>query len=489
MILCLLLLLQGDLSPRALRNGIEAILAEDVFADSFWGVIVEAPLRGKVLFERNPRANFRPASNLKIATTVTAFEVLGPTYRFETTLGYTGTIEAGTLHGDLVVTGGGDPSLSGNHDAGDWHTVALLAPWLDALAAHGIARVHGDLVARVDFFDDVAIQRSWEWDDMGRAYAVPVTPLALHNGWLEIAWEADADGVIQGSVWPEATPGLELIAELTSLPAARDVRVNRAWGTNRFVFSGNLPPCDRYATTRAAWDPSLQFLAVLREQLAHRGITVTGDLRVVSAPIENDVMDVLQSPDLADLATVLMKVSQNHYADLFLKTIGRRVHGEGRFETGAAVVDDLMAALVDDPGARDGHNIRDGSGLSAQNYLKPRQLAALLRHGLDAPWRDAWLATMPVMGRDGTLARRGDAQSLGAVLAKTGYIYRTRCLSGYVETMAGEPLIFVLMTNNYSTATREVERAQDQICALMRRLKPNRAVKRSDQRHRLIARN
>ena len=139
-----------------------------------------------------------------------------------------------------------------------------------------------------------------------------------------------------------------------------------------------------------------------------------------------------------------------------------------------------------DPKARQGHNIRDGSGLSAQNYVKPAQLEALLKHGFYADWQEAWLKTLPAFGLDGTTRRRGNDATAGRVWAKTGYIYRARTLSGYLETEWGEPLIFVLMANNYQCSTREIEHAQDRICAILRRLKPSYTAKTAGSRYRHI---
>lgn len=121
----------------------------------------------------------------------------------------------------------------------------------------------------------------------------------------------------------------------------------------------------------------------------------------------------------------------------------------------------------------------DGSGLSARNHLSPLQLTVLLDYGLKQSYAPQWLASFPIMGRDGTLSNRG-LRSLARerVRAKTGTIFRTKNLSGYVETLAGEPLIFSIMVNNFSCPTKQITMAQDQICNILVQLKPNRTVRR-----------
>lgn len=485
-----LLLLGGGISPRQLQMEIDKIVAQPQFEGAVWGVLIQAPARGyKTLYTHNATVNFRPASNLKILTTILAMDRLGPDYRFETTLSHTGHIdENGVLHGDLIVTGGGDPSLSHYYGPSRPTTDEILGVLIEALQTRGVTRVNGRLLGDVSFFDDVDIQRSWEWDDVGSYYTVPVSPLALANGWVHFEMETDAQGVLTFGLQPEATPDLNVSLAVTSDPGDRDINVGRPWGGNQFALTGNLPPCARSRFRRAVWDTGKQFLAVFADAMRAAAIPINGSHELVHSPPPDQVpLEIFTSEDLAVVAQVLMKDSQNHYADLFLKTTARHYTGEGSFEAGAALAGQLLAEISSDPRGGFGQHIRDGSGLSAQNYLKPLQVSALLQHGLEASWRDAWLKTMPAMGIDGTTRYRGNDGVQGRVWAKTGYIYRSRCLSGYVETEAGEPLTFSLLVNNYQCRTREVELAQDQICAALRRLKPNRAYKRNKDMHFLLS--
>jgi len=485
LLFCSLLLTETGLTPTTLSAEIDTILTEPQFIGGFWGVMVYAPLRKKVLLERNPMGNFRPASNAKILTALMAFEYLGPNYRFDTEIGYTGSISEGVLHGDLVVFGWGDPSFSGNYEPGI-HTRDYLASVASAVRAHGIRRIEGDLVGVADMFDEVAIPKSWEWDDVGQDYCVPITPLSLHDGWIEINLMADANGNISREVFPAWTPDLRLNVEATSKPGRSKLKYDRPWGTNHFTISGNLAPCDSVRLTPAAWNPTLQFLASLKGFLNDAGVPVAGAFRKGARPERTHPIHVTTSATVSELSKILMKESQNHYSDLFFKTMGYHYRGEGSFSAGISLAWDLIESIIPKPETMRGFSLRDGSGMSAQNYLNPQLISALLDYGLRQPWREAWLATFPIMGVDGTLEERGlfDPSLQRRVWAKTGYIYRTRNLSGYTETLAGEPLVFVLLANNYSTATKNVEHAQDRICAILRRLEPSNEVR--DQQDKLF---
>ena len=469
------------LRPSQLGREIEKITEEAPFREAIWGIAVYAPLRDRLLYVKNGQKNFRPASNMKILTTLLAFEYLGPEFRFETEVGYTGRVENHTLEGDLVIRGGGDPGLSGHFVEGAFHTRDLMGLLVERIADSGIRHIRGDLLGAVDFFDRQAIQFSWEWDDIGRRYGTPVTPLSMNDGWIEIQLSVDEEGGLATEVFPEWNPDFELELNLTHEPGENTLESARIWGGNRFLLTGNLPPCSEERLQFSAWDPSLQFLFGLKKWLWERGITVAGRATLLETEAnETRYLASLDSPGLAALAQVLMKESQNHYADCFLKTTAKMVTGEGSFEKGSELAREFLTEIARWSAGPSGMSMRDGSGLSAQNYVQPLQIVDLLAYGIGQPYRAQWLATFPVLGEEGTLERRGvgDGLAKGRVRAKTGYIFRSRSLSGYVETLSGEPLIFSMLANNYGGTTAQVNEAQDRICEILVRLKPSRKVRR-----------
>src|SRR5262245_1156275 len=112
-----------------------------------WGIVVQSIARRDRLFELNPRNLLVPGSGLKIVTVASAADAVGWDYTFETTLGATGPVTDQVLHGDLVISGNGDPSVlgRGGNDS--------LAPWTAALREKGIGRIEGRVVA-----DDNAVE-------------------------------------------------------------------------------------------------------------------------------------------------------------------------------------------------------------------------------------------------------------------------------------------------------------------------------------------
>lgn len=486
----MLLIFAGSLNERQLVKEIDRLALQYSISDAHLGLHVYAPMRDKILYSVQANKNYRPASNMKIITTLLAFEHLGPNYSFHTSFWHSGELVDGVLHGDLIVVGHGDPSIAGYYLGKGLETHDLVAHLIDRIKAFGIKTITGDVVAMEGFFDDKMVANSWEWDDIGTYYGTPVTALSLNDGWVDIAIHLDGFGFLSTSFSPTGTPDFQLATVF--LPpdneedSNSDFKVTRDWNSNAFSFMGPMKPCSRHSDSYSVANPAAQFVGVLRDHLLCADVMVDGSARVTHAePGDADTfLFNFYSPKLADLAKVLMKRSQNHYADSFLKTVAKRMTNHGSFQNGFQ----LAQALIDQAfqsgplsGSSSGFNMIDGSGLSSHNYVQPIQLVALLEYAMGQPYWNEWVSSFPVMGVDGTTRRRGSQDGLtqGRIFAKTGYIYRTRCLSGYAFSESSEPILFSIMVNNYGAETSHINDFQDEVCSKLVQLKPNRVVKRA----------
>ena len=169
---------------------------------------------------------------------------------------------------------------------------------------------------------------------------------------------------------------------------------------------------------------------------------------MTTAAGERRVLVSTQSPSLREIAIVLMKVSQNLYAETFLKAIGASRGGLGTFEGGLSHV---RATLTSWRIPEDGYVLYDGSGLSRYNYLAASTVTAILAHVYkDQALREPFLATLPIAGKDGTISTRMKrTRAEGNALAKTGSISNARSLSGFVKTRDGEMLVFSILANDF----------------------------------------
>src|SRR5262249_12401487 len=146
----------------SLVNDIDDILAAPALERSYWGVFVRSLKTDEVLYARNARKLMMPASNLKIVTLAAAAERLGWDYTYGTRGIADGPINSGTLVGDLVVFGSGDPSLG----LVDGISTGVFDDWAEQLKARGIRAIRGRIVGNDDLFDDEMLGFGWSWDDL-----------------------------------------------------------------------------------------------------------------------------------------------------------------------------------------------------------------------------------------------------------------------------------------------------------------------------------
>ena len=149
--LCLVLVLPSEAAKKkALAARIAAVLAEPDLARGFWGIEITSLTTGKVLYSQNADKLFTPASNTKLFTTAASLALIGPEYKFRTSVETNGLLDKhGRLNGDLLLVGRGDPNLSGRELPYDLrtqrndHPIKVLEDLADSLVQKGVKYVDG----------------------------------------------------------------------------------------------------------------------------------------------------------------------------------------------------------------------------------------------------------------------------------------------------------------------------------------------------------
>jgi D-alanyl-D-alanine carboxypeptidase/D-alanyl-D-alanine-endopeptidase (penicillin-binding protein 4) len=445
-----------------LAADLDEIFADPIVARALVGVRVESLQTGAVLFERNGGKLVMPASNMKLVTMAVAAERLGWDYRYETRLEYTGSIVDGTLTGDLIVTGSGDPSIIAR-DAGP---APAFTEWADALLKAGIRHVNGRLIGNDNAFDDAGVGVGWEWDDLTAGYAAPSGALSYNENVVRIA-------IAPGRNVADAAR-VELVPPAGIFEIDNGVVTAAAGSTNRLELV-RLPFTTRLSvrgTVAAGGNPVIRTMAVdnptrffvlgLAASLAARGISIRGgawdidDLPEPPGPDGRRLVARRESLPLSFLAGHFMKDSQNFYGETFLKTIGRTSGSVGSSGAGRQAVADTLATWGV---PADAIVMRDGSGLSRQNYVTADAIVIILkRMWQDERMRGRFLPLLPVAGHDGTLESRMRGTILnGRVQAKTGTISNVRSLSGFVDTKSGEKLVFSMIANHFTASSAAID--------------------------------
>jgi serine-type D-Ala-D-Ala carboxypeptidase/endopeptidase (penicillin-binding protein 4) len=424
-------------------------------ARGVWGVDIRSLDTGEQLFDLNAGRLMMPASNMKIVTLAAAADVLGWDHRFTTTLETSAPVDRGILKGDLVVRGGGDPTINTR----EGRAAAVLDEWTAELRAAGINEIDGRIIGDDQLFDDEGIGPGWAWDYLQFGYAAPVGALQFNESLATLTVRPAAQAGDPAEVTLTRGAGLTLLNRVATVAAGSTPTIEYRRHLDQPVLevtgsaAAGSAPLER---TVAVVNPTIFFAQSLEDGLIARGITVTGaavDLDDVAAELagstaERRTIVETTSPSLREIATVLMKVSQNLYAETLLKSIGAERGGLGTFEGGLTAVRGLLASWGV---ADDAYVNADGSGLSRYNYLAPATVTAVLeREYKDERHRDAFIATLPIAGKDGAIATRMlRTRAEGNAVAKTGSISNARSLSGYVRTRDGEMLVFSILANAF----------------------------------------
>ncbi|MBE3133136.1 MAG: D-alanyl-D-alanine carboxypeptidase/D-alanyl-D-alanine-endopeptidase, partial [Acidobacteria bacterium] len=227
---------------------------------------------------------------------------------------------------------------------------------------------------------------------------------------------------------------------------------------------GSVPQGSAPITRTASVDePAHFYVQELHDTLIAKGVVVRNApvawTQIAALPdLESArLLFTHRSAPLSEVATVLMKVSQNLYAETLVRTLGAQA-GAGTAEQGQRIEREVLGGWGV---PQDGYVLADGSGLSRYNYVTAETLVRVLRRMATEPRHaTAFEATLPVVGKDGTLARRmtGTAAE-GNAKAKTGSIANVRALSGYVTTRDGERLVFSIIANNFNVPTETIDAA------------------------------
>lgn len=443
-----------------------------------WGVLVRSLDHDEVLYQVNAGKLMMPASNMKILTMAGAAERLGWDHRFETRFQTMASIEAGHLAGDLIVVGGGDPTINSRTEV-----ETIFDDWAGRLRELGITIIDGRLIGDDNRFDDETFGAGWTLDNLPYGFAAPVGALQFHEDETQLRLRpGDAPGAPATVELVQPDSGLVIENRLKTVPAGETLEIGiRRWPRGRVLqVFGTLPVGTSELTRTASVDnPTEYFVRTLKAALVARGITVQGDAADIDdLPLETSgsrgtalmhpdpaavrTLFVHQSPPLSDIGKVMMTVSQNLYAETLVRALaateGEPATAEGGRRVGRRVLESWGLAP-------DSFVYVDGSGLSRYNYVSADAVVRILtRMGTDPKHASIFPGTLPLAGEEGTLRQRfKNTRGQGNVRAKTGSIDNARALSGYVNTLDGEHLVFSILANHFTLPASQIEGVIDRL--------------------------
>lgn len=458
-----------------LRHTADSIVNAPMWRNARLGLLIVDAESGDTLLSHDADRLFMPASNQKLLTGAIATQLLGPDFRWRTPVLLHGVQRGHTWVGDLLVQGSGDPSVSAALRGG--RAASAFDGVVAALKARGITRIRGRVRAHGDALPGLTTGYGWAYDDFDAAYSAAIDELMFNEG--ELYLQVRAGKKAGAPVRVERTPTRSypaLVVEATTRDSAataagmsRPPRLEAAYDSsgNTLVLRGNLALGDSARLTVAYRHPNDAFLAALGQTLADSGITVQSRplAKRDTATRAADTLTVIESPRFADVLTRMEKPSQNQMAELFFRTTALQVTGSGSADSAQALGARTLASwgITASDAA-----YRDGSGLSRHDYVTPRAIIKVLDTMRRSPHFAMFRDALPIAGVDGTIRNRmRGTPAAGNVRAKTGTLDKARSLSGYVTTANGRLVMFSMLANNFTVPTREVERVQDLLAAML----------------------
>ena len=408
---------------------------------------------GKQIYDLNADKLMIPASTLKLVTSATALELLGPDYRFKTVIGYTGKIENKTLKGNLVIKGGGDPALGSEYFQEHYFNTNFLKVWTEKIRNTGIESINGNLILDISLYDSEKIPPTWIWEDMGNYYGAVSSALSVYDNLFRITFRSPQKAgkptkII--AVFP-VIEGIILQNEVVSSEVNRDLAFvfGSPFDNNR-VIRGSIPKNRRAFTIKASIPQPQKLLGLqLKNALADEGIFLTGEIKTENSNKQNYKPIYIQySPQLAEIVKILNEESVNLFAEHLVKQISAEIKGKGNRQDGIEILQDFWQ---NKGFKKEDWFIEDGSGLSHFNAVSPATFTKLLAYmATESDNSLVFLNSLPMPG-NGTMIYFNESKfPENSLKAKSGSMTRVRCYAGYLTTDAGSEVAFSVMVNHFS---------------------------------------
>jgi D-alanyl-D-alanine carboxypeptidase/D-alanyl-D-alanine-endopeptidase (penicillin-binding protein 4) len=390
---------------------------------------------GKTIFSKNENTGLAPASTLKVITSATALDLLGEDFTFKTNVFYRGEIINGTLNGDLIIKGSGDPTLGSDR----WDKTQksqILNKILYGLQQKGINKITGYVIGDASVWDTQSLPIGWIWQDMGNYYGAGTSALCWGENFFELGFTPGktVDAPVKISAKNNVYPFLDITNELTTgnYGSGDNVYAYSAPYTSQIFLRGTYGIDLKKEIGLSLPNPALAMAYDVADFLKANGYG-TEDFKAQIAPLadkDNKLLLTITSPPLSEIVYWFNQKSINLYGEQLVRILAEKFGKNASTVEGIKVINDYWEKKGIDS---DALRILDGSGLSPSDRVTTSAMVKVLAFAKSQAWFNTYLKSIPLHNnqkmKSGTIAN---------VLAYSGFAGKENELS------------FSLMVNNYT---------------------------------------
>lgn len=480
-LLCCFLVTASGADKQPVPQPIQVLLNRPYMQGCSFSLMAQEVETGEELYSYEADRQLTPASILKTVTTATALELLGPDYRFQTSLEYDGSLKDGKLEGNLYIRGSGDPTLGSAHFSPDKNTYTsdrnrFIPEWIAALRKAGIREIEGAVIANESIFDTEGISMKWVREDLGSYYAAGSYGISVFDNLYRLYIRTGKKGSRPEILRTDPDiPNLRFHNYLRAKLVSSDSSyiTGAPFSSDRYLYG--IVPANResYRLRGDIPDPALFLAEYLTRQLEQAGISVKGkptSSRILQEerrwePHEKEIIHTTSSPPLREIIEVANHASHNLFVDALLKTIG--LSASGNIQQGSSFTQgiEVLRAYWEEKGLDTSSLwMYDGSGLAVTDKVSPRFITDLLAYmATQSENSEAFIQSLPQPGIDGTVRNFLKGSRLqGKIRLKSGGMSRVKSYAGYI-TKEGKCYAIALIVNNYACDGRVLNRDLEEL--------------------------
>lgn len=426
------------------------------------GISIYNLTKKKSVYTYREKKLSRPASTMKLITTISTLSYPGGKKPFATEVWYVGNIANDTLHGNIFVKGGMDPEFDDE----------AMNSIVKQTARFPFKVLDGQIIGDLSMKDSLYWGAGWMWDDAPYDYQPHITPLIFHKGLTTVTAQPDSTGkaaIIK--LFPQSDYCSIQNMTKSNTPEAGAFNVTRD-----YLRQSNVLRIEGDVNRNMSRDITVSFgqnyfLDTFSNRLVNdygKQILKSYSCDYTSVDYSKGVRMAIWQTDCQNVIKRMLKVSDNLNAEAMFYRLG----GLACNNSHPATAKDGVAAIkrmISIVGLNSmNYNIADGSGLSNYDYLSPELEVAFLRYAYEhTNIFNTIYPSLPIAGVDGSLKdRMTDPSTAGNVHAKTGSYTAIISLAGYLTSKVGDKIVFSIMNQNIFPDTA-AQKFQDDICRLL----------------------